>query len=698
MLSKSSDPTKESTHLKKIFIETCPSFAGLSGNPETLKFSSFNLDPIYKVPSISQVCMFIEENECFWPDHVNVSAFFELLHANSPFKAGSHCEAKSGILQEKIQHLAPNNSVCVSSLQDLSFGSIEKPFNLAEELAKEKNYLNVSTGPMPQKHSRFDQVPFNSASSINASDCKDSTDRVLNFSNLELSLSAEGHRLYQRLEDFTEILSNDEVIYTITNESWKKPQVIAELLPEHDEELSWMFFKSIEALAKAKIPRFQSEEDNFSSPDDEGPILIGPGRSFLNGDTASKSKLSGALNINRQIKPLPPKTLSESSDLVLSTIPELSPLDLPDRLSPISKKLALIHYKSSNKHSQVRSLLTCSGFTSTLSVEFSCEESKTRGFNQKENYERSLWFGLLHSAALSALDKAQVTWLSAGFEHMAACDLTGRVYTWGYGASGCLGHGDKANVHSPRAVRQLAQGKIVYIECGGYHNVALSEEGEVYVWGRADVNQLALDLPKIGKDEVGFVALEPVLLEELRNLGIKVKALACGEAHTLLLDSEGTLMAFGWSDDGQLGTGKSESTVKVIKNVEVVEGVEGKIVKIAAGAIFSACVTDEGQVWAWGNGEQGQLGLGQGVKSSRVPVLVEFNGEDQVLDLVCGESSVICLCRSGKVWAWGQGVAGFFNDSSLYPFGSDIICFAPRVLASIKSVQEYMMTSKHYED
>src|SRR5574343_557044 len=170
MLSKSSDPTKESTHLKKIFIEASPSFAGLSGNPESVIFSSFPMDPIYKVPSISMISMFIEENECFWPDHVNVSAFFELLHVNSPFKSGSHCEAKSSLLQERIQHLAPNNSICVSSLQDLSFGSNEKPFNLAEELAKEKNYLNVSTGPMPLKLSKFDHVPFNSASSINASD------------------------------------------------------------------------------------------------------------------------------------------------------------------------------------------------------------------------------------------------------------------------------------------------------------------------------------------------------------------------------------------------------------------------------------------------------------------------------------------------------------------------------------------------
>ena len=698
MLSKSSDPTKESTHLKKIFIEPSPSFSGLPGIAESLKFSSFPLDPIYKVPSISHISMFVEENECFWPDHVNISAFFELLHVNSPFKSGSHCEAKSSLLQEKIQHLAPNNSIRGSSLLDISFGSNEKPFNLAEEMAKEKNYLNVSTGPMPQKHSRFDQVPFNSVSSINASDYKDSIDPIINFSNLELSLSTDGHRLYQRQEDFTEILSNDEIIYTITNESWKRAQGVAELLPEYDDELSWMFYKSIEALAKAKVPRRLTEEDNFSSPDDEGPILIGPGRSFLNGDTASKAKLSGALNINRAIIRLPPKTLSESSELILSTIPELAPLDLPDRFSPISKKLAVVRYRSSNKLSQVNSLMTCTGFTAAVMIEFSSEESKTRGFIPKENYEKSLWFGLLHSSALLVLEKVQVVWLSAGYEHMAACDLFGKVYSWGYGASGCLGHGDKANLNSPKLIQALAQVKVSYVQCGGYHNAALTEEGEVFVWGRADVNQLALDLAQVSKDEVGFVALQPVLLQELKNFSVKVKDVACGEAHTLMLDSDGNLMAFGWSDDGQLGNGDGESLGKSLKNIESVAGVKGKVVKVAAGAIFSACLTAEGQVWTWGNGEQGQLGLGPQVKNSRVPGLVDFNGDDLVVDLVCGECSVVCLCGSGKVWGWGQGLAGYFSEASLYPFGSDIICFAPRALASVKSVQEYMMSYKHYED
>jgi alpha-tubulin suppressor-like RCC1 family protein len=702
MLSKSSDPTKESTQLKKIFIEPSESYSGLSGNPESLKFSLFPKDNIFKLPSVcSPFHLFIEENECFWPDHVNVAGFYELLHVNSPFKAGSHCEAKSSVFCEKLQHLAPNNSVCLSSLEDLSFGSIEKPFNLAEELAKEKLFLNVSTGqgPSHSKPGKFhESIQFNSVSSINASEFKDSLmDPVVNFSNLELSLSGESHRLYQKFEEFTEVLSNDEVIYTVTNESWKKGQGVAELLPENDDDRSWMFFKSLEALQKAKVGKNYNEEDCFSSPDDEGPIMVGPGRSFLNGDTASKAKLSGALNINRVIKPLLPKTLTDSDDLILSTIPD-SPIDFPDRSSPISKKISIIHYRSSNKHSQVHSTFTGAGFASALTIEFSSEEGKSRVFNSKENYEKSIWFGLLNSPALLVLEKVQVAWTSAGFEHMTACSVSGRTYAWGCGASGCLGHGDKGDVLGPKPVSALLNTRIAYLECGGYHTLALSEDGDVFAWGRGDVNQLGVEITALCKDEVGFVALEPVLMSGIKCAGVKVKGLACGEAHSLILDSDGKVYSFGWGDDGQLGVKESSPSLNFIKNVNIVEDLQVKIAKVSAGAIFSACLSECGKVFVWGNGEQGQLAQGPTVKSSKVPVEVIWNGQDTIIDMICGESSVLCLSDSGKVTAWGQGVAGFFNDQSLYPFGSEIVCFAPRNITNVKSVQEYMMSYKHYED
>ena len=80
-----------------------------------------------------------------------------------------------------------------------------------------------------------------------------------------------------------------------------------------------------------------------------------------------------------------------------------------------------------------------------------------------------------------------MTWVSCGFEHCLALTVFGTVASWGYGASGCLGHGNFISYISPKVVTQL-EGKFVnFIESGGYHNAAITNEGELYMWGRSDV-------------------------------------------------------------------------------------------------------------------------------------------------------------------------------------------------------------------
>mgnify|MGYP001570793448 CR=1 FL=1 len=85
-----------------------------------------------------------------------------------------------------------------------------------------------------------------------------------------------------------------------------------------------------------------------------------------------------------------------------------------------------------------------------------------------------------------------ITWVSCGFEHCAALTIYGTVATWGFGASGCLGHGNYISYTSPKLITNSnLQGKhIKYIECGGYHNGAITSEkegGQLFMWGRSDV-------------------------------------------------------------------------------------------------------------------------------------------------------------------------------------------------------------------
>ena len=82
-------------------------------------------------------------------------------------------------------------------------------------------------------------------------------------------------------------------------------------------------------------------------------------------------------------------------------------------------------------------------------------------------------------------------------------------------------------------------------------------------------------------------------------------AIAAGKTHSLALTESGEVYAWGDNDGGQLGLGDREERLTPMK----VEGLP-KVKAIAAVGGHSLALTESGEVYAWGNNEFGQLGLG----------------------------------------------------------------------------------------
>jgi hypothetical protein len=95
-------------------------------------------------------------------------------------------------------------------------------------------------------------------------------------------------------------------------------------------------------------------------------------------------------------------------------------------------------------------------------------------------------------AALEGVDVVQV---SAGPTHVAAVDRAGRVYTWGAGSYGQLGHGDRRPAFKPRLVKALLGVNITSVTAGTRHTVAVDDAGEAYAWGSNEHGELGLDPP-----------------------------------------------------------------------------------------------------------------------------------------------------------------------------------------------------------
>ena len=146
---------------------------------------------------------------------------------------------------------------------------------------------------------------------------------------------------------------------------------------------------------------------------------------------------------------------------------------------------------------------------------------------------------------VKGLKSRKVTFVSACSYHTACVTDDGFAYTWGEGEFGRLGHGDEKNSFTPKPVEGLFDVKVKEIHCGVYHTSVCTMDGRLYTFGRGDCGQLGHG------DREG--RLSPTLVEAL--LGPFVIQARCGLSHTIALTSTGAVYTWGSGANGKLGHG-----------------------------------------------------------------------------------------------------------------------------------------------
>ncbi|CAG9310177.1 unnamed protein product [Blepharisma stoltei] len=730
--------------LSSLLLQSSPTYNGLLISPNLpSKFQSFPVDPLYKFPIISSskernLTAILDRQDFISADLISLKSALTFLHDKSPFRRGNAQDVVNPLETDQSSIGIPRNSINNGStysqalLSRASLQSEVELFNLVDELAKD-SFTMENSMESSAVLSEIDkqEISINSKAIIMQLQrnfaCKQDNDMHLHSITPEsslgsdedseenttfrdsrpifdtrVSMQAEESLFNQDSIEPSEILFDGNIkpiaiqeakeSFESLDEAYETtPSCVAELLPEEDGENSEFLFRSIEALKKAKIERFSiAESDASPPPGDEGSIRVSAAnRLFLNGQTASKAKLATSAKDQSPTEDCYPKAVFQQKG---------NDFEYQDMNSPILQKIVVCEEsvdsgsdtRKNNKELKVISIqfsVAACGFSTVPTLEFSNYEGKSRALIYLED-QNSLLNTLFSAKILREFGHNPVKWISCGFEHCAAVSRDGKVFTWGYGSSGCLGHGDTNSYTTPTLINSLFQENISYLECGGYHNVALSEIGQVWVWGRNDVHQLGISLSRMAKDEIGHVALIPMKIRELK----KCKGIACGQAHTLVLDSNGKLNVFGWAEDGQLGISASDLKEGVMTTaIKELKIPNKKPIKVSAGSIYSACLTESGEIYVWGNGEQGQLGLGINVKGVSFPTLINSLGNEMIIDIQCGESHMICLAKSGKVYGWGQGIVGDFGSDLSFPRGSDMTCSVPRVLNSVDIAHRYIV-------
>eukprot|EP00762_Andalucia_godoyi_P006478 ANDGO_02934.mRNA.1 Ultraviolet-B receptor UVR8 len=229
---------------------------------------------------------------------------------------------------------------------------------------------------------------------------------------------------------------------------------------------------------------------------------------------------------------------------------------------------------------------------------------------------------------------------ACGEIHSLALTDSGQVYAWGGSSLGQLGLGDTGNQLSPRLVEPLSHVFITSICAGSGHSAAISDDGRVYIWGWGEHGQLGLG--DLGNQ------LTPRWIEYLQ--GKNVRAVACGEAHTMALTESGELFSWGNGEDGRLGhTAYGKSLFPGL--VQSAFG-RARVSAVACGDEFSVAVTETGEVWSWGRGLEGQLGTGA-IRNETLPVLIAGLKEQFITNVCCGYKHAMAVTDKGAVYSWG---------------------------------------------
>ena len=137
-------------------------------------------------------------------------------------------------------------------------------------------------------------------------------------------------------------------------------------------------------------------------------------------------------------------------------------------------------------------------------------------------------------------------------------------------------------------------------------------------------------------------------------------------AHTLLLTSTGRVLSFGIAQYGALGHGYSPGNQLPDElRPRYIEALSRyRVTCVAAGELHSAVSTDDGDLFTWGDGFCGQLGLG-GKRPQLLPQHVKKGGlEDECVSSVsCGARHTICITDDGEAFTFGLGHYGALGRS-----------------------------------
>lgn len=262
----------------------------------------------------------------------------------------------------------------------------------------------------------------------------------------------------------------------------------------------------------------------------------------------------------------------------------------------------------------------------------------------EKNDENILWYSLFnrdfYKRPLEKLDWQKL--YKDYYQHV------GDVYVFGNNSNGELGTGNLINMSIPTKLNVesiLTRFKNVY--CGHNRSFFVDEDNHIYACGENTYGQLGTgnnanrNIPK----KIFFKA-NP----------LKAKHISCGWEHTVIIDLNNEVYTFGFNYDGQLGTG--DNITRYITTKLILEGMPFNARWSACGMNHTILIDLNNNVYSFGFGRVGQLGLGDD-KNAGNPTRILLDGKPLKAKYVsCGMNHTVLIDMNDDVYSFGANYTG----------------------------------------
>jgi alpha-tubulin suppressor-like RCC1 family protein len=244
--------------------------------------------------------------------------------------------------------------------------------------------------------------------------------------------------------------------------------------------------------------------------------------------------------------------------------------------------------------------------------------------------------------------------ISAADAFSTAIDKNGRAWGWGNNNHGQIGDNSIVSKVTPVSVLGTVK-TFCKITAGGVVNsssftLALDKYGRAWSWGRNDVGQLGNNATISQRTPVSVLGGVKTFCEI--SAGVN-------QPFALAIDKNGRAWAWGVNGNGQLGN----NTVISQRTPVSVLGAVKTFCKVSVGGFHSLAIDKNGRLWAWGNNSNGQLGTNTSANSALTPVSV-LGAIKTFCHIAGGNSQSIAIDKNGQAWGWGFNGSGQTGDGS----------------------------------